>query len=40
MFTFPTSLFHPALAEGCHDLCLYACNMLNYRILGGGIAER
>ena len=36
MLTFPTSLFHTALTEGCRELRLYAYNTLKYRILGGG----
>ena len=35
----PTSLFRPAFAQGCGELCTDAYNALNYRILGGGIAE-
>ena len=32
----PTSLFRPAFAQGCGMLCADVCNVLNYRILGGG----
>ena len=39
MLTFPTSLFHTALTEGCRELRLYAYNTLKYRILGGRLSE-
>ena len=32
----PTSSIRPAFEQGCVTSRLYVCNVLNYRILGGG----